>query len=133
MTTSDSHETALPFFYRVVVPLEVFVCFAPVTGLWAFGALAAPMLLVDLVMHPTQVLQTPLRSWWLMGLTAGGTFGLFALAALLSRLTARPRPIRKPNLVLSGIATGVLTLLPVALLGFPVMVIALAPIASTAH
>jgi hypothetical protein len=119
--------------YKVLLLVEVLVCFAPMTSLWVMGALLTPFV----------VASSFLAGWsddafWeapalLLGFVGCGFCGLVSLVHVLGKLLGRQRPVKRPATVLVGTALGVLPILPFLLIPGSWKLAALAPLASTAH
>jgi hypothetical protein len=120
--------------YKVLLVLEVLVCFTPMTLLWLTGAVLSPFLLLPYLAESRVepfFWQGPAM---FLGFVGCGLFGLITLFYVLAKLFGKHRPVARPALVLAGAALGVLPILPFALLpdGWEKIWV-LMPIASTAH
>jgi hypothetical protein len=120
--------------YRVLLVIEVLVCFAPITLLWLTGAVLSSFVLLP------YLADSPVGpGFWegpvlLLGFVVCGLFGLVTLLYVLGKLFGKRRPIARPALVLTGAALGVLPILPFAFIPEAwERIWVLMPIASTAH
>ena len=119
--------------YKVLLLLEVLVCFTPVTLLWLTGALLSAFMLGPYLAEPFEP-----GSWQgallLFGFVGCGLCGLVTLFYVLGKLFAKQRPVTRPALVLTGAALGVLPILPFVVIPETWEKLwVLMPIASTAH
>jgi hypothetical protein len=120
--------------YKILLVAEVLVCFTPMTLVWLSGALLSPF-----VIAPYFAASAPKPSFWegaapFLGFVACGLCGLVTLLFVLTRLLGKPRPVKRPALVLAGALFGVLPILP--MLWIPETwdkTWVLMPIASTGH
>jgi hypothetical protein len=118
---------------RLLVLLEVVVCFLPVTALWMIGTFFTALAVIA---GGTRSSSDP-RSWlgplWLIGSELCGLCGLVALGFLLVALFRTPPRIKRPTLALVGIALGALPIVPFVFLPGWLKAYALAPLACAAH
>jgi hypothetical protein len=120
--------------YKVLLVLEVLVCFTPMTLLWLSGAMLSPFVVAPYFAEPVRV-----PGFWqgpalLLGFVVCGLCGLSTLLYVVGKLLTRRLPVAKPVLVLAGAALGVLPILPLVLIPETWEKLwVLMPIASTAH
>jgi hypothetical protein len=119
---------------KVLLVLEVIVCFTPMTLMWLAGIALSPFVFGSAFSESfsaTRVWEGPVL---LLGFVGCGLCGLVTLFFLLSRLLGRQRPVARPALVLAGAALGVLPISPFLLLPEAWQALSvLMPIAATAH
>jgi hypothetical protein len=120
--------------YKVLLVLEVLVCFTPMTLVWLAGVALSPFVVGSVF---AESFSAP-RLWegpvLLVGFVGCGLCGLVTLFYLVGRLLGRQRPVAQPALVLAGVALGVLPILPFLLIPEAWLALSVVmAIASTAH
>jgi hypothetical protein len=119
---------------KLLLVLEILVCFTPVTLVWLSGVALSP-----LVILPYLDGSVVLPAFWqgpavVLGFVGCGLCGLVTLTYLLPRLLGKQRPVAHPALVLTGAGLGVLPVLPLILIPETWdKVWVLLPVAATAH
>jgi hypothetical protein len=120
--------------HKLLLLLEVLVCFTPMTLIWLSGAMLSPLMIAPYFEPSVEV-----PGFWEgpalpIGFVGCGLCGLVTLFYLLQRLLGKQRPVARPGLVLTGACLGVLPILPLTLIPETWdKVWVLMPIASTAH
>jgi hypothetical protein len=123
--------TAMARLSRVLLTVEVIVCFAPMLLLLVVGALLIPMQIVGIGYEPL-IWRGPAT---LIGSVVCGVIGLWALLLVLSNLFLGRNSINRPGFICTGIAVGALPIVPIALFGdsSPWRFVGALPLAATAH
>jgi hypothetical protein len=115
---------------RVLLAVEVLVCFGPMTVMLLLGALLIPIQIAALL-HEPLLWDGPVQ---VIGSVLCGCIGLVSLIVLLRTLFGDSRPIRRPALVLVGAAIGAIPLLDVVTSPIVVWrVVGAMPLLSAAH
>lgn len=126
-------DRALSTTGKFLLAVEVIVCFAPVTIIWAIGFLISPNLIAAIAHDPI--------NWqfsaFFLGAVACGLVGLGTLLFILNKLYRKTSRIEQPALVCTGIALGALPIVVFALSAGmsvePLGIIYLLPLIATAH
>jgi hypothetical protein len=116
---------------RVLLTIEVIVCFAPLLLMLVVGALLIPMQVLGISDEPL-IWQGPAT---LIGSVVCGVIGLFTLIFVLANLFLGRSSIDKPALICTGVALGALPIVPIAVFGdsLPWRLFGVLPLAATAH
>jgi hypothetical protein len=116
---------------KVLLSIEVVVCFAPVLLLLLLGVLLVPFQLFA-VNHEPLIWRGPAT---VIASVACGGIGLLTLLFVLGKLFFGRKPVESPTLVCTGVALGALPIIPMAMFGDPWgwKLVGALPLAASAH